>query len=150
MDAETEEVFRITNNEIPENSVEVTIPELILAANRKIIFSDKIGMRAEIDLKTTFDGKRNTLFKSDPVSIDPSIGFEGTYDDLIFLRVGVGNFQITTDIDRNRRTTYQPNFGVGIKLSYFSIDYALTDIGDQSAALFSNVFSIRIDINKSQ
>lgn len=150
LDAETEEVFRLTNNEIPENSVEITLPELILAANRTFIFSDKFGMRAELDLKTTFDGKRNVLFKSDPVSIDPSLGIEGTYNDLIYLRFGVGNFQITTDINNNRTTTYQPNFGIGVKLPYISVDYALTDIGDQSVALYSNVFSVRIDINRKQ
>jgi hypothetical protein len=56
--------------------------------------------------------------------------------------------QVTTDIDGNRLTTFQPNFGLGIKLPYVSIDYALTDIGDQSVALYSNVFSLRIDINR--
>lgn len=150
LDEETKEVFRTTGNDIPGSSVEVTLPELILAANRKFIFSDRIGMRAEIDLKTTFDGKRNVLFKSDPISIDPSLGIEATYDNLIFLRLGVGNFQVTSDIDGNRATTYQPNFGVGVKLPYVSIDYALTDIGDRSVALYSNVFSLRIDINRKQ
>jgi len=150
LDDETKQVFQATGNEIPGSSVEVTLPELILAANRKFIFSDRIGMRAEIDLKTTFDGKRNVLFKSDPISIDPSLGIEATYDDLIFLRLGVGNFQVTSDIDGNRATTYQPNFGVGVKLPYVSIDYALTDIGDRSVALYSNVFSLRIDINRNQ
>jgi len=149
LDAETKEVFVLTGNEIPENSVEVTLPELILGFNRKFVFSDKIGMRAELNLKNTFDGKRNVLFKSDPISIDPSLGIESTYDDLIFLRAGIGNVQVTTDIDGNRITTYQPNFGVGIKLPYVSIDYALTDIGDRSVALYSNVFSVRIDINRN-
>jgi hypothetical protein len=30
----------------------------------------------------------------------------------------------------------------------FTIDYALSDIGDQSAALYSNVFSLKLAINK--
>lgn len=149
LDDETKEVFIATGNEIPGSSVEVTLPELILGINRKVIFSDRIAMRAELDLKTTFDGKRNVLFKSDPISIDPSLGLEATYDNLIFLRLGIGNFQVTSDIDGNRATTYQPNFGVGIKLPYVSIDYALTDIGDRSVALYSNVFSLRIDINRN-
>ena len=149
LDDETKEVFAATGNEIPGSSVEVTLPELILGINRHFIFSDRIAMRAELDLKTTFDGKRNVLFKSDPISIDPSLGLEATYDNLIFLRLGIGNFQVTSDIDGNRATTYQPNFGVGIKLPYVSIDYALTDIGDRSVALYSNVFSLRIDINRN-
>jgi hypothetical protein len=137
-----------TGNEIPENSVELTLPELVIGINRTFVFNDRIGMRTELNLKNTFDGRRNVLFKSDPISIDPSFGLEATYDELIYLRGGIGNVQVTTDIDGNRLTTFQPNFGVGIKLPYVSIDYALTDIGDQSVALYSNVFSVRIDINR--
>ena len=37
--------------------------------------------------------------------------------------------------------------GLGIKLKSFSIDYALTNIG-QTTGLLSNVFSLVIDINK--
>lgn len=148
LDKETEEVFILTGNELPENSVEVTLPELVLGISRKFIFSEKIGMRAELDLKNTFDGKRNVLVNSDPISIDPSLGIEATYADVIYLRGGIGNFQVTTDIDGNRITSFQPNFGIGVKLNRFSIDYALTDIGDRSVALYSNVFSLRIDITR--
>jgi hypothetical protein len=150
LDAETRRVFVLTNNDIPENSVEITLPELLLGVNRKFIFSKRIGMLAELNLKNTFDGKRNVLINSDPISIDPSMGIEATYDDLIFLRAGIGNFQLTEDIDGNRETTFQPNFGVGVKFSSFSIDYALTDIGDRSVALYSNVFSLRIDLNRKK
>lgn len=148
LDQETQQVFALTGNEIPENSVELTLPELVLGVSREFVFSDQFGLRTELNLKNTIDGKRNVLFKSDPISIDPSFGFEATYDELIYLRGGIGNVQLTTDIDGNRLTTFQPNFGLGIKLPYISIDYALTDIGDQSVALYSNVFSLRLDINR--
>ena len=148
LDQETEDAFILTGNELPENSIEVTLPELVLGVSRKMVFSDKIGMRAEINLKNTFDGRRNVLINSDPVSIDPSLGIEATYADVVFLRGGIGNFQVTTDIDGNRLTTFQPNFGIGVKLNKFTIDYALTDIGDRSVALYSNVFSLRIDITR--
>jgi hypothetical protein len=42
----------------------------------------------------------------------------------------------------------QPNFGIGVKIKRISIDYARTDIGNQSIALYSNMFSLRLDINK--
>jgi hypothetical protein len=147
LDSETEEVFLRTGNEIPGNSVELTLPELVLAFSRAFSLSEHIGLNAELDLKNTFDGKRNVLVKSDPLSIDPSLGLEANYDQLIFLRAGVGNVQVTTDINGNRNTTYQPNFGIGVKLKGVSVDYALTDIGDRSVAIYSNVFSLRIDLN---
>lgn len=150
LDDETEQVFLATGNDIPENSVELTLPELVFGVNRSFVFSDKIGMIAEVDLKNTFDGKRNVLLGSDAVSVDPSLGLEFNYNNQIFLRGGVGNFQVTTNIEGNRITTFQPNFGLGVKLPFVSVDYALTDIGDRSVAVFSNVFSIRIDVNRKQ
>lgn len=148
LDAETEEVFALTGNEIPGNSVEITLPELVLGVNHAFVINDRIDFLAEMNLVNTFDGKRNTIVKSDFISIDPSLGFEADYDDLIFLRTGLRNVQVTTDIDGNRLTTFQPTFGVGVKFNYISIDYAFTDIGDQSIALYSNVFSLRLDLNK--
>ncbi len=148
LDSETEKVFRATGNEIPGNSVEVTLPELVVGANRAVDISDKVRMRTELDLKTTFDGKRNVLINSQPISIDPSLGVEADYEDLIYLRLGLGNIQFSTDIDGNRSTSFQMTGGVGVKLKYVSIDYAFTDIGDQSIALYSNVFSLRIDLNE--
>lgn len=148
LDPEMEQTFLITGNDLPENSIELTLPELVLGVSREFIFNDKIGLRSELNLTSTFDGRRNNLIRTDLISVDPTLGIEATYNDVIYLRGGVGNFQLTTDIDGNRLTSFQPNFGIGIKLKSLRLDYALTDIGDQSVALYSNVFSIRIDLNR--
>ena len=143
------EVFAVTGNEIPENSVEITLPKVLLGSARKFkIYKDKLSLLTELDLDLTFDGKRNVLIKSKAVSIDPHWGFELGYLDLVFLRGGIGNIQQSTDVIGRHITTWQPNLGVGLKLKSLSLDYALTDIGDRSVALYSNVFSLRLDINK--
>jgi hypothetical protein len=143
------QVFAVTGNEIPENSVEITLPKLLLGSARKFnIYKDKVTLLTELDFDVTFDGKRNVLIKSKPVSIDPHWGFELGYLDLVFLRGGIGNIQQSTDVIGRHITTWQPNLGVGLRLKSLSLDYALTDIGDRSVALYSNVFSLRLDINK--
>lgn len=143
------EVFAITGNEIPENSVEITLPKLLLGSAREFnLYKDKLSLIAELDLDLTFDGKRNVLIRSNAVSIDPHFGFELGYLDLVFLRGGIGNIQQSTDVIGRHITTWQPNLGVGLKLKSLTLDYALTDIGDRSVALYSNVFSLRLDINK--
>ena len=53
-------VFAVTNNEIPSNSVEVTLPKLILGGGYKTNITNKISWLTELDLVSTFDGKRNT------------------------------------------------------------------------------------------
>ncbi|MFH1320027.1 MAG: PorV/PorQ family protein [Bacteroidota bacterium] len=144
-----EEVFTKTGNIIPENSLEITLPKLILGAGRKVNISDKIFMYSELNLDVTFDGMRNVFIKSDPVSIDPHLGLEFGYAGIVFLRAGIGNIQKITDFDGTKSTTLQPNMGVGVKIKFLTIDYALTNIG-QAVGLYSNVFSLKFDINRRE
>jgi len=148
LDEETIDVFEATGNEIPENSTEVTLPKVILGVAKNIRISKKFNVLSEINFDLSTDGKRNVLITGDPVSIDPHAGVEVGYDNLIFLRLGVGNFQKVTDIYANDKISYQPNFGIGIKFKGVSLDYAMSDIGDQSEALYSNIFSLKFDFNK--
>lgn len=148
LDERTIDVFEQTGNEIPVNSVEVTLPRLVLGGARQFNFGKKFGLVAALDLENTFDGKRNTLIKSKAISTDPRVGLELGYAGVVFVRMGVGNIQQVTDIDDKKKLSIQPNLGVGLKIKSVSIDYALTDIGDSSVALYSNVFSLRFDLFK--
>lgn len=148
MSDEMKETFIATGNEIPSNSVEITLPKLLLGSARKFELTKKIALLTELNLDATFDGKRNVMIKSKAVSLDPHLGLEASYMNLVFLRAGVGNYQAYTDALGKKIKTFQPNIGVGVRIKSVTIDYALTDIGDQSVALYSNVFSLKIDINK--
>ncbi|MDC0303974.1 hypothetical protein OAL15_03085 [Flavobacteriales bacterium] len=149
LDDETKEVWLQTGNEIPKNSLEVTLPKLILGAGRKFNIYKKFGVYTEFNFDFTFDGKRSVLIKGDPISIEPHWGMELFYSDFVYVRFGVTNIQDYTDDDGDKIWTWQPNVGIGIRIKDFYIDYALTDVGNQSVALFSNVFSLRVDIHKN-
>lgn len=146
---ELEEAFIATGNEVPTNSLEITVPRTILAAGYEYDINEKFGVYPEVNLAMTFDGKRNVLVGTNFMSIDPRIGFEANYRKMIFLRGGLGGFQKETEIGGEEKWSMQPNMGVGVKLKKVAIDYALTNIGDD-ASLYSNVFSLRIGINKRQ
>jgi hypothetical protein len=146
---ELADVFALTGNEIPENSLEVTLPKLLLAGGRKFSFTEKFSLYTEVDLDVTFDGKRNVLISGKPTSIDPHMGLELEYGGFAFLRGGVGYIQKVQNLDQEERYTMQPNIGLGVKIKSLHIDYALTNIG-QSVGLLSNVFSLKIDINKRE
>ena len=139
-------VYTQTGNEIPENSVEVTLPKALLGVSREFRYKEKYGLLAALDLDFTFDGERNVLLAVDEMSIDPHIGLEFDYDRIIFLRGGVGNVQETQDFDGSTDYSFQPNFGLGIALKKVQIDYALTDIGDQSETLYSHIFSLKVSL----
>ena len=100
----------------------------------------------EVNLNMQF-AQTNDLISTSAVSIDPAIGFEFGYTELVFLRAGVGNFQNVEQLDGSTKVNFQPNIGLGFKFKGVQIDYALTDLGDQSAALYSNIFSVKVDLS---
>lgn len=143
---DVKDVFAKTGNTIPENSVEVTLPRLITGVARTYNLK-KFSFTGEVDLDMTFDGMRNVLVRSNAVSVDPRAGLEIGFADVVFLRGGLSNFQKVTDDNGVPLTTVTPNMGVGIKIKSINLDYALTNI-NQAVGLYSNVFSLRFDINK--
>jgi hypothetical protein len=145
--SELKEVFAVTGNELPQNSLELTMPRLILGVSREITISEKFAMLAETDAEITFDGKRHVLIGTNFLSIDPHIGFEFDYKKIVYLRMGMGNIQLIPDFDKTRSFDFQPTLGLGIRIKNLLIDYALTDVGNQSIALYSNVFSIICSFN---
>lgn len=146
--------FNQTGNDIPGNSLELTLPKMQLGASRSFTLSDKIDLLTSADLVFTFDGRRNALVKSAIVSMEPQLGFEFDYEDRFFLRMGIGNFQRVKEFERDLTTgestfwSFQPNMGVGIYLDDFVIDYALTDIGNVAESPYSHVFSIKYSLEK--
>lgn len=159
-DAEIQ-TFQTTGNEVPVNSLELTLPKILLGVSKKIDFNDDFSILSEVNLDLNTDGKRNTLIRTNFISGDPHLGIEAGYKNIIYLRGGLGNFQQTKSdvilseevVNGQTVTNYRldwsfmPNIGLGLKLKQISIDYALTDVSNQSAALFSHVFSIRAAVN---
>jgi len=131
------------NQELPE-STEITIPKLHLGVAKKFIFHYDYSLLAEIDFNFRF-AETNDIVSSSIASFTPAIGLEFGFIEMIFVRAGVGNFQNIQQLDGNTSTGFQPNIGIGFKYKGIQVDYALTDIGDQSAALYSNVFSLTLD-----
>ncbi|MDZ4757877.1 MAG: PorV/PorQ family protein [Bacteroidota bacterium] len=137
-----------TGNVVPQSSLEVATPRIIGGVSRKITLNEKISMLPEANLQITTDGRRNSLISTRAGSVNPSLGVETNYADIVFLRVGIYNFQKEKDILGKTKTTLQPTIGVGLKLNNLMVDYAFTDIGGSSAALYSHVFSLRLGIGK--
>lgn len=146
---DVKQTYAITGNDIPSNSIEVTVPKLILGATRTwFVWKDRISLGGEINFINTFDGKRNTVVKTKAWSMEPALGLEVGYKGFIYLRGGIGNIQKAKNVTGSDVTTIQPNIGVGIKYKIFALDYAMTNIGNVSTSLYSHIFTVKIDINK--
>jgi hypothetical protein len=133
------------NQILPENS-EITVPKAQLGVARKIEFHNETALLIATNLNMRFE-QTNDIISTKIVSIDPAIGLEYSYTNLVFVRAGAGNFQTVTQLDNTKQIGFQPNVGLGFRYKGIQVDYALTDIGDQSAALYSNIFSIKVDLD---
>ncbi len=144
--SELADIFSQTGNEIPQSTIEVTVPRLILGAAYRWQLKD-FGLLPTLDLTMTFDGKRNTLVRANLVSLDPTFGFEADYLRMAFVRLGVRNVQQLKSFDGSTRTSVEPTFGMGFRYKAVQIDYALTSVGPHTEGLLSHIFSVQVNFD---
>ncbi len=132
------------NQEAPE-SLELTKPKVQFGVSKTFIAFRDFNILTEIDLNMRFS-ETNDILSSSFLSIDPGVGLQFDYLKMAYLRLGVNNFQNFTDFDGAKTTSLEPNFGVGFRYKGIQIDYALANIGAASGTLYSNIFSVKVDI----
>ena len=144
-----------TGNELPDlNSLEVTRPQVLLGAAYSFDLK-KFTLTPEVNLLATTDGQRNTLVSADPVSLDPTAGMEINYNDFLFLRAGIGQFQKEKGFlpeDGSKPDDHwisRPAIGVGLQLFSLRVDYAYTDLGD-SQNRYSHIVSLQLDLKPKE
>ncbi|MFI5221398.1 MAG: PorV/PorQ family protein [Bacteroidia bacterium] len=144
------QILLATDNALPSNNLELTLPKLTIAAARKwAFFKDKFTVLAETDWDINTDGQRNVLIHSSYFNIDPKLGFELGYANIVFLRGGMNNIQQAKQIDGTTQTSVVPTLGIGIKLNNLCLDYALANVGSASGLLpYSNIISLRLSFNR--
>lgn len=144
------EVLYLTNNDIPVKSTEETAPRLVLGIARDIKLGNKSSLLAEANVDVTFDGQRNTLISTDPISVDPKLGLELNVNSVFFLRAGINNFQKALadgdTLNIKKVWIYQPSAGAGFRIQNVTIDYAFTNLANQSNPLFTHVFSLKLNM----
>ncbi len=138
-----EATFDSTGNTLPQNSIELTLPQLSMGIGRNFHLFNKFSALAEINANVFFDGKRNELIKTNFASISPHAGLEINYNDIIFVRGGIGNIHQTKNFEGLHYTS-NPTLGLGIHFLMFKLDYALSHFGNQSHPFFSHIFSLNI------
>jgi len=148
------EVLYLTKNDIPVKSTELTAPRLTMGTSYNFRLGSAVNLLAEADLDFTFDGKRNTVISGNPISIDPHAGLEASIKNVFFVRAGIYNFQKALadgDTTNQKRVwIYQPSLGAGFKINNISIDYAFSNLANQSNPLYTHIFSLKFDLDKKE
>lgn len=145
---EEKEIFDLTGNEIPDNSLEITMPKILIGAGYYKKFN-KFELNTELAIDITTDGKRNVLLPGKPLSFDPHLGVEVGFAEIVYVRGGVSNIQKElSDNLKDKKITVQPNIGAGLRFKSIAVDYAFTDVGSKETSTFSHVISAKIGFNK--
>jgi hypothetical protein len=146
-----QQVFLSTGNEIPTNGLELSLPRFITG----IAYSHPIGnpekgfnIAAELDIDATTDGMRNTLIKSNTFSLDPHMGIQLSFKELVKVRGGVSSIQQFKAIDGSSSWGVQPNVGLGVGIKGFNLDYAFTRLGAAEAGYYTHVFSLKFKLSQ--
>jgi hypothetical protein len=143
---EEKEVLEVTGNDIIINSVEITRPSIILGFAYQQRF-DKVGLLAEVNANLTTDGERNVLVSANPISMDPVAGIQLDYNERVYLRGGVNTIQKEIDLTGTEFWSVNPNIGIGVKLGTLRLDYAFTNVGEQSNNTYSHIVSLVLDVD---
>ncbi len=148
------EVLYLTKNEIPVKSTELTAPRLTIGGSYDFKLGSSVNLLTEVDFDLTFDGRRNTVISSNAVSVDPHVGIEAAIKDVFFVRAGIYNFQKALadgdTLNQKKVWIYQPGLGAGFKVKNVSIDYAFSNLANQSNPLYSHIFSLRFDLVRKE
>jgi len=134
-------VFETTGNALPENSIELAAPSLVIAAAKAWNFKGKFDLLAELDAHLSFDGKRNQAISSSFFNLDPYFGLELSYIKLVSVRVGMFGLQKIADTQTSSHWEMQPTLGLGIQLKRIALNYALTNAASKD--FYSNIFSVK-------
>lgn len=140
-----QDVYLQTNNELPENSVEITLPSIQAGIARLFVINNIISGHIEFDIDAYLDGKRNTLYSNNLFSLNPHLGLEMGLREIVYLRFGAGDLIKEVDFNNEDYISLKPNIGLGVNFENLRIDYALTNLGGQSSGMYSNLFSIIIN-----
>jgi hypothetical protein len=148
------EVLYLTENDIPVKSTELTAPRLTIGNSYNFRLGSSVNLLAEADFDLTFDGRRNTIISTNALNVDPHAGLEASIKNVFFVRAGISNFQqALSDGDTTNQKKvwiFQPSLGAGFKINNVSIDYAFTNLANQSNPLYTHIFSLKIDLGNKE
>lgn len=148
------EVLYLTKNDIPVNSTELTAPRVVLGGGYNFILGKSVSLLAEANASLTFDGRRNTILSSNVLNLDPSVGLEAKIKDVFFVRAGISNFQKALadgdTLNQKKVWIYQPALGAGFKIKNVMLDYAFTNLANQSNPLYTHVFSLTFNLVRKE
>ena len=128
-------------DDIPQGVNERVPPTVKFGLSHFFDFGD-ITFMAGADTDLRFEGRRAYYYNIGDMSIEPHVGGELGYQDLVFIRAGVTDFN--TDPEGNFYAS--PTLGAGLKIGSVYLDYGFAGFGGIATDLgFTHRLSLKVD-----
>ena len=128
---------------LPTGQNEFVLPSVKLGASKLFPIGADFLVSAAADVDLLFENRQAYYINLGSMSIEPHVGSEISYKDIIAFRAGVTDF-ITDPVSG---FSVSPTLGLGLKLSSFVLDYGFTSFAGASSDLgFTHRISLRFDI----
>lgn len=127
---------------LPTGQNEYVLPSVKLGAARLFPVNDFL-ITAAADVDLLFENRQAYYINLGRMSVEPHVGGEVAYKDVIALRAGLTDF-ITDPVSG---FSVSPTLGMGLKLSSFVLDYGFASFAGASSDLgFTHRISLRFDL----
>jgi hypothetical protein len=127
---------------LPTGQNEYVLPSLTIGAARPIDVGMDLTLTAAVDTDLYFENRQAYYFNIGKMSIEPHVGAELSYKNLIALRTGLTDF-ITDPVSG---FSVSPTLGMGLKVSRFVLDYGFASFSGSTSDLgFTHRISLRYD-----
>lgn len=127
---------------LPTGQNEYVLPSLAIGAARSMDIGNDLILTTAIDTELYFENRRAYYINVGEMSIEPHIGSELSYKELIAVRAGITDF-ITDPVSG---FTVSPTLGMGLKVFHFVLDYGFASFSGASSDLgFTHRISLRYD-----
>lgn len=131
-------------DEIPVGQNEVILPTVKLGVARAFDFGD-FTLLAGFDTDLRFENRRTYYINVGSMSIEPHLGVELGYKNVLFLRTGLTDFAT----DRSGSIYTSPTLGAGIRLGAFDLDYGFSSFAGVSSDLgFTHRISMKFTFDR--
>ncbi len=128
---------------LPTGQNEFVLPSVKMGVSKLFPINTDFLVSAAADVDLLFENRQAYYINVGSMSIEPHLGSEISYKEMIAFRAGVTNF-ITDPVSG---FSVSPTLGLGLKLSSFVLDYGFTSFAGASSDLgFTHRISLRFDI----
>lgn len=142
-----ESAFFSTDNYLKINSFYIQLPYLRAGINHYFIQESNFLLDASLAINVGYGRSSNSILGTSGVNIQPSLGFEGQFFQMIFIRLGISNWQTLTNQDQKKVLAVSPSVGFGVQWEDFLFDYSLSDFGNNAIPLIQHVLSVNYEFN---